>query len=66
MSKNYLQVCGKAMETKLAPSYANIFMDYFEEKYVYTYPNFQCVKWTRLYSVFGGDQMQIWMHSQCI
>ena len=32
------------MGTKLAPSYANIFMDYFEEKFVYTYPNFHGVK----------------------
>ena len=26
------------MGTKLAPSYANLFMTKFEEKYVYTYP----------------------------
>ena len=35
--KHYLQIGGTAMGTKLAPSYANIFMFDFEEKYVYTY-----------------------------
>ena len=33
----YHQVPGTAMGTKLAPSYANLFMTKFEEKYVYTY-----------------------------
>ena len=32
------QLSGTAMGTKLAPSYANISMMKFEEKYVYTYP----------------------------
>ena len=36
--KHYYQVSGTAMGTKLAPSYANLFMTKFEEKYVYTYP----------------------------
>ena len=31
------QVSGTAMGTKLAPSYANLFMTKFEENYVYTY-----------------------------
>ena len=34
----YHQVSGTAIGTKLAPSYANLFMRKFEEKYVYTYP----------------------------
>ena len=33
--KNYLQVGGTAMGTRVAPSYANIFMNDFEEKHVY-------------------------------
>ena len=36
--KYYYQLSGTAMGAKLAPSYANIFMTKFEEKYVYTYP----------------------------
>ena len=36
--KHYHQVSGTAMGTKLAPSYANLFMAKFEGKYVYTYP----------------------------
>ena len=36
--KHYHQVSGTAMGTKLVPSYANLFMTRFEEKYVCTYP----------------------------
>ena len=36
--KQYHQLSGTAMGTTLAPSYANLFMTKFEEKYVYTYP----------------------------
>ena len=36
--KYYNQLSGIAMGTKLASSYANLFMTKFEEKYVYTYP----------------------------
>ena len=32
------QLSGTAMENKLAPSYANLFMTKFEDKYVFTYP----------------------------
>ena len=35
--KYYHQISGTAMGTKLAPSYANLFMTTFEEIYVYTY-----------------------------
>ena len=35
--KNYHQISGTAMGTKLAPSYANLFMTKFEQNYVYTY-----------------------------
>ena len=33
--KHYLQTNGVSMRTKCAPSYANIFMAYFEEKFIY-------------------------------
>ena len=35
--KKYLQIGGTAMVTRLAPSYANIFMNDFEDKHVYTH-----------------------------
>ena len=35
--KHYLQIQGTAMGTRVAPTYANIYMNSFEEKYVYTY-----------------------------
>ena len=34
---HYTQLSGTAMGTKVAPSYANIFMDWFEQTYVYTH-----------------------------
>ena len=43
------------MGTKLAPSYANLFMTKFEEKYVYTYP-LQPKLWKR----FIDDIFLIW------
>ena len=33
--QNYLQIKGCSMGTKCAPSYANIFMGVFEERYTY-------------------------------
>ena len=51
----FLQTSGTAMGTRVAPSYANIFMDWFERKYVYTYadqPDF----WVR----FIDDIKTLW------
>ena len=36
--EHYLQIAGTAMGTRVAPSYANLFMGHFEEQHVYTYP----------------------------
>ena len=44
--EHFLQVGGTAMGTRLAPSYANIFMDFFERTYVYTYET-QPLLWKR-------------------
>ena len=35
--KNYLQIKGCTMRTICAPSYANIFMDHFERKFIYLF-----------------------------
>ena len=51
----YHQLSGTAMGTKLAPSYANLFMTKFEHKYVYTYP---LQPWKR----FIDDIFLIWSH----
>ena len=53
--KYYHQLSGTAMGTKLAPSYANLFMTTFEEKYVYTYP-LKPELWNR----FIDDISMIW------
>ena len=55
----YQQVSGTAMGKKLAPSYANLFMTKFEEKYVYTYP-LQPMLWKR----FKEDIFFIWPHGR--
>ena len=54
---HYLQVGGTAMGTRLAPSYANLFMDYFETHYVYTYET-QPLLWKR----YIDDIFMIWTH----
>jgi hypothetical protein len=58
-AKHYLQVGGTAMGTKLAPSYANIFMSSFEEKFVYTYEPKPSI-WLR----YIDDIFLIWEHGQ--
>ena len=46
-----------AIGTKVAPSYANMVMSIFEEKYVYTYI-LQTLLWLR----FIDDIFEIWQH----
>lgn len=36
--EHFLQVGGTAMGTRVAPTYANLYMDWFETKHIYTYP----------------------------
>ena len=55
--RNFLQVGGTAMGTKVAPSFANTYMGWFESQYVYTYPK-QPLLWIR----YIDDIFQIWTH----
>ena len=55
--RHYLQVGGTAMATKVAPSFANTFMGWFEAKFVYTY-ELQPLMWVR----FIDDIFLIWQH----
>jgi peptide-methionine (R)-S-oxide reductase len=57
-SKHYLQVGGTAMGTKVAPSFANLFMADFEEKWVYSYHTRPSL-WLR----YIDDIFMIWEHS---
>ena len=57
--KNYLQIGGTAMGTKLAPSYANIFMGDLEEKLLDSY-NLKPTIWYR----FIDDIFCIWSHGR--
>ena len=55
--KNYLQIGGTAMGTRLAPSFANIYMNHFEDIFVYPYPHKPTV-WYR----YIDDIFMIWDH----
>ena len=56
---HYIQVGGVAMGTKLAPSYAITYMNWFEETYVYTHPT-QPLLWLR----FIDDIYLLWDKSR--
>ena len=55
--KNYLQTNGTAMGTRVAPTYANIFMSHFEQQHVYTY-RLQPDVWLR----YIDDIFMKWSH----
>ena len=54
---NYIQIAGTAMGTRMAPCYANIFMGWFENQFVYTFPQ-QPLIWCR----YIDDIFLIWTH----
>ena len=56
---HYLQVSGTARGTRVAPTYANLFMADFEERFVYTHSK-QPLLWLR----FIDDIFFIWPHGQ--
>ena len=53
----FTQKGGVAMGSKVSPSFANLFMSNFEEKYVYTYP-IKPILWLR----FIDDIKMVWTH----
>ena len=56
--KNYLQIGGTAMGTRVAQSYANIFMNDFEDNHVYTH-HLQPLDWYR----YIDDVFCLWQSS---
>ena len=59
-SKLYLQIKGCAMDTICAPAYTNIFMAYFEDKFIYPLIDAK----TLLYLRFIDDIFMIWTKSE--
>ena len=62
-NENYLQVKGTAMGTKVAPNYANLYLDEFEETYVYTYEKKKPYLWYHfiddIWSLFRGTEQEL-------
>ena len=56
---HFLQIAGTAMGTRVAPTYANIFMSDFENRHVYTYDK-QPLLWVR----FIDDIFLVWTHGE--
>ena len=61
-NKNNLQINGTAMGTRVAPTYANLFMDYIERKFIYP----QRIKpriWFRfiddIWGIFNGSESEL-------
>ncbi|KAM4048903.1 uncharacterized protein ACNLHF_019489 [Anomaloglossus baeobatrachus] len=54
----YIQRHGTAMGSNVAPAYANLFMDYFEGRFVYSYPSFD--ELTYIWARFIDDIFCIW------
>ena len=62
--KHYKQLKGTAMGTKVAPTFANIFMGKFEEDFVYTHPLYSKVlAWFRfiddIFFIFTGTLVEL-------
>ena len=58
--KHFLQINGTAMGTRVAPTYANLFMAHFEEKHIYVC-NSRPRIWFRfiddIWGIFNGDEI---------
>jgi hypothetical protein len=58
-NQHYLQIQGTAMGTKMAPSYANLFMAQFEETFMATRQHLPLV-----YKRYIDDILMIWTHGE--
>ena len=61
-SRHYLQVKGTAMGTKVAPSFANTFMGWFKDIYVYTFhkkPNIWVQFNNDIFSIWTGEEQEL-------
>ncbi len=60
--KHFLQTSGTALGTRLAPKYANLFMDDFEQQHVYTY-KIPLLLWERfiddIFCIFQGTEQEL-------
>ena len=59
LGQSYLQKSGTAMGTKMAPSYANIFMGQFEKKMLASFPHKPLV-----YFRYTDDIFMIWTEGE--
>ena len=64
---NYLQISGTAMGTKVAPSYANLFMSKLEKEMLETYPLKPTTWWRYIDDIFfiwdyGEIELEKWLH----
>ncbi|CAJ0960947.1 unnamed protein product [Ranitomeya imitator] len=61
----FLQICGTAMGSNVAPAYANLYMDHFERTYVYPNSTFQqnALTWYRyiddIFCIWKGNQTSL-------
>ncbi|CAJ0940724.1 unnamed protein product [Ranitomeya imitator] len=61
----FLQICGTAMGSNVAPAYANLYMDHFERTYIYPNSVFQqnALTWHRyiddIFCIWKGDQTSV-------
>ena len=61
--RHFLQIKGCAMGTVAAPSYATIYMGYFEEKFIYPIINSECLFYTRyiddIFLIYTGGEAKL-------
>ncbi|CAJ0943869.1 unnamed protein product [Ranitomeya imitator] len=61
----FVQTCGTAMGSNVAPAYANLYMDHFEREQVYTNPGFQrhALIWYRyiddIFCIWQGNHISL-------
>ena len=64
-NKEFLEIGGTAMGTKLVPSFANLFMGHFEDKFVYSYP-LQPFIWKRFIDDIIFETIKFTLETSCL